>query len=79
MLLAPQDMVSEQPEKFFVAELIREKIFFMYQQEIPYSVQVGRAASRLLAWASLHTHAFGLAASDLWAARCLGCALSRYS
>ena len=28
------------PERFFVAELIREKIFLMYAQEIPYSVQV---------------------------------------
>jgi hypothetical protein len=36
-----QKIVSEQPERFFVAELIREKIFLQYDQEIPYSVQVG--------------------------------------
>jgi GTP-binding protein Era len=35
-----QGVVSEQPERFFVAELIREKIFLLYSQEIPYSVQV---------------------------------------
>lgn len=33
-------MVSEQPERFFVAELIREKIFLLYSQEVPYSTQV---------------------------------------
>ena len=35
-----QNVVSEQPERFFVAELIREKVFLLYAQEIPYSVQV---------------------------------------
>ena len=39
-----QELVSEQPERFFVAELIREKIFLMYDQEIPYSVQVSSTA-----------------------------------
>lgn len=39
--LYPKDCISEQPEKFFVAEIIREKVFFLYEQEIPYSVQVG--------------------------------------
>jgi len=28
------------PEKFFVAEILREKILMYYQQEIPYSVEV---------------------------------------
>ncbi len=36
----PRDMLSEHPERFFVAEIIREKIFEQYRQEIPYSVQV---------------------------------------
>ncbi|GBF97241.1 GTPase Era [Raphidocelis subcapitata] len=38
--LYPKDMVSDQPERFFVSEIIREKIFLMYDQEIPYSTQV---------------------------------------
>jgi GTP-binding protein Era len=33
-------MVSEQPERFFVSEIIREQIFVQYDQEIPYSCQV---------------------------------------
>ncbi|MBI3003869.1 MAG: GTPase Era [Ignavibacteriales bacterium] len=36
----PQDIVSEQPERFFVCELIREKIFDEYRDEIPYSTAV---------------------------------------
>lgn len=36
----PRDMISEHPERFFVTEIIREKIFEQYQQEIPYSTQV---------------------------------------
>ncbi|HCV43948.1 MAG TPA: GTPase Era [Bacteroidetes bacterium] len=36
----PLDIVSEQSERFFVAEIIREKIFEKYQQEIPYSTTV---------------------------------------
>ncbi|MGI9175853.1 MAG: GTPase Era [Rhodothermales bacterium] len=36
----PRDIISEQPERFFIAEIIREKIFEMFRQEIPYSVQV---------------------------------------
>jgi GTP-binding protein Era len=36
----PKDMLSEHPERFFVAELIREKVFELYHEEIPYSVQV---------------------------------------
>ena len=38
--LYPKEMISEHPERFFVAEMIREKIFEQYRQEIPYSVQV---------------------------------------
>lgn len=36
----PADIVSEAPEKFFVAEIIREKIFDQYSKEIPYSTTV---------------------------------------
>lgn len=36
----PKDIVSEHPEKFFVGEIVREKILLQYQQEIPYSCQV---------------------------------------
>jgi len=36
----PEDMISEHPERFFVAEMIREKIFIMLRQEVPYSTQV---------------------------------------
>lgn len=38
--LFPEDMVSDQYERFFVAELIREKVFQFTHQEIPYSVAV---------------------------------------
>jgi GTP-binding protein Era len=33
-------MVSDQPERFFVSEMIREQIFLQYSQEIPYACQV---------------------------------------
>ena len=36
----PKDLLSDRPERFFVAELIREKILLLYQQEIPYAVEV---------------------------------------
>jgi GTP-binding protein Era len=39
----PLDIVSEQDERFFVSEIIREKIFEKYQQEIPYSTTVAIA------------------------------------
>jgi GTP-binding protein Era len=32
--------ITDKPEKFFVAEIIREKIFLNYSQEIPYSTEV---------------------------------------
>lgn len=35
-----QEMLTEQPERFFVSELIREQIFRHYQQEIPYATEV---------------------------------------
>jgi len=37
----PKDDLSDQSERFFVAEIIREKIFLNYEKEIPYSTEVG--------------------------------------
>jgi len=34
------DMLSEQPQRFFVSELIREQVLELYRKEIPYSVEV---------------------------------------
>lgn len=36
----PDDVLTEQPERFFVAEIIRERIFFRFSEEIPYSTDV---------------------------------------
>ena len=36
----PKDMVTDQPESFFVGELIREQIFRSFHEEIPYSTEV---------------------------------------
>lgn len=36
----PTDQITERPEKFFVAEIIRETIFKYYGEEIPYSTLV---------------------------------------
>jgi GTP-binding protein Era len=36
----PQDYLTDQPETFFVAEVIREKIFQLTHQEIPYACAV---------------------------------------
>jgi GTPase len=36
----PPDIISDHPERFFVSEIIREKIFENVRQEIPYSAQV---------------------------------------
>ncbi|MFZ5515802.1 MAG: GTPase Era [Candidatus Zhuqueibacterota bacterium] len=36
----PMDMVTEHPERFFVAEIIREKVFQRFSAEIPYSTTV---------------------------------------
>ena len=38
--LFPPEYLSDRPERFFVAELIREKIFLFYGEEIPYSTTV---------------------------------------
>lgn len=36
----PPDIISEHPERFFVSEIIREKIFQKFREEIPYSTTV---------------------------------------
>lgn len=36
----PEDMITNHPEKFFVSEIIREKIFQNYGEEVPYSTTV---------------------------------------
>jgi GTPase len=36
----PKDEMTDKPERFFVAEMIREKIFQYYSKEIPYSSEV---------------------------------------
>lgn len=36
----PKDIVSEHPERFFVSEIVREKIFMQYRNEVPYACQV---------------------------------------
>ncbi len=36
----PDDIIAEETERFFVSEIIREKIFEQYQEEIPYSSEV---------------------------------------
>ncbi|MCB9034037.1 MAG: GTPase Era [Chitinophagales bacterium] len=35
-----KDALTDRPERFFVSEIIREKIFLNYKQEIPYSSEV---------------------------------------
>ncbi len=36
----PKDTLTDKPERFFVNEVIREKILLHYKKEIPYSVEV---------------------------------------
>ncbi|WP_291125540.1 GTPase Era, partial [Dysgonomonas sp. UBA7698] len=35
-----KDALTDRPARFFVTEIIREKILLYYQKEIPYSVEV---------------------------------------
>ncbi len=37
----PKDQLTDRPERFFVGEIIREKILELYHQEVPYSCEVG--------------------------------------
>ncbi|GET46694.1 GTPase Era [Capnocytophaga felis] len=36
----PKDQLTDKPERFFVNEIIREKILLNYKKEIPYAVEV---------------------------------------
>ena len=36
----PKDQITDKPERFFVNEIIREKILLYFKKEIPYSVEV---------------------------------------
>ncbi len=36
----PKDTLTDKPERFFVNEIIREKILLHYKKEIPYSVEI---------------------------------------
>lgn len=36
----PKDQLTDKPERFFVSEIIREKILQHYKKEIPYSVEI---------------------------------------
>tara|TARA_B100001094_G_scaffold20481_1_gene17338 strand:+ start:561 stop:1442 length:882 start_codon:yes stop_codon:yes gene_type:complete len=36
----PKDQITDKPERFFVNEIIREKILMNFKKEIPYSVEV---------------------------------------
>ena len=35
-----KDQITDKPERFFAAEIVREKIFMNYKQEVPYSSEV---------------------------------------
>jgi GTP-binding protein Era len=36
----PRDIIAEENDRFFVSEIIREKILDQYREEIPYSVEI---------------------------------------
>ena len=36
----PKDTLTDKPERFFVNEIIREKILLYYNKEIPYAVEI---------------------------------------
>ncbi len=38
--LYPDDVLTEQPERFFVSELVREQVFTQLRQELPYATAV---------------------------------------
>ena len=38
--LLPEDMTTDQTEKFYISEIIREKIFNTFYQEVPYRTAV---------------------------------------
>ena len=44
--LYPEDFLTDQPERFFVSEMIRERILAKTREEIPYSTGVVSSPSR---------------------------------
>jgi GTPase len=38
--LYPEDSLSDEPERFFVSEIIRKQVFLRYRDEIPYACEV---------------------------------------
>lgn len=36
----PKDQLSDKPQRFFISEIVREKILHLYHQEIPYASEV---------------------------------------
>jgi GTP-binding protein Era len=55
----PPDLVTDQPERFIMGELIREQILLLTREEIPHSVavtieQVEEAATITRVWATIH-------------------------
>lgn len=38
--LYPSHLLADAPERFFVAEIVREKIFLLYREEVPYACAV---------------------------------------
>ena len=44
----PKDQMSDRPERFFAAEMVREAIFSAYLQEVPYSCEVAVTAFKEL-------------------------------
>jgi len=40
----PKDQLTDKPERFFAAEMLRESIFELYSQEVPYSCEVAVTA-----------------------------------
>ena len=43
----PKDQITDKPERFFVNEIIREKIFKIYSQEIPYATEVNTESFKI--------------------------------
>ena len=39
----PEDMLTDQPEKLIVAELIREKLLHLLNDEVPHGIVVGHS------------------------------------
>lgn len=37
----PKDQLTDRPERFFISEIIREKLLELYRDEIPYTCEVG--------------------------------------